>query len=203
MIGIFVTFGLVHIFPPMSLIQVECLDDYSHNVTASLHSYFQTNPVLTKFSKISSALLCDALLTAKMYSWTAYGGSWRLPITLVGIYALKAILSSLYKMRFPETSLWDFPGFFSLLVEYGPTNDTHFTLQIAIMVAVCAEYRALRSRLFFVSILAIVYQSILILVLRGAYMIDVFAAFVFGHFFWLAGQSLSYYVDVKLFGMLF
>jgi hypothetical protein len=71
------------------------------------------------------------------------------------------------------------------------------------MVAVCAEYRALRSRLFFVSILAIVYQSILILVLRGAYMIDVFAAFVFGHFFWLAGQSLSYYVDVKLFGMLF
>jgi hypothetical protein len=55
------------------------------------------------------------------------------------------------------------------------------------MVAICAEYRALRSRLFFVALVAIVYQSILILVLRGAYMIDVFAAFVFGHFFWLAG----------------
>lgn len=126
-----------------------------------------------------------------------------MPIALVGIYALKVVLSYLYKMKYPETSLWEFPGFYSLLVEYGPTNDTHFTLQIAIMVALCAEYRALRSRLFFVALLATVYQSILILVLRGAYMIDVFAAFVFGHFFWIAGQSLSYYIDVKVFGMLF
>ena len=126
-----------------------------------------------------------------------------MPIALVGIYALKAILSYLYKMRFPETSLWGYPGFHSLLIEYGPTNDTHFTLQIAIMVALCAEYRALRSRMFFVALLATVYQSIIILVLRGAYMIDVFAAFVFGHFFWIAGQSLSYYIDVKVFGLLF
>jgi orotate phosphoribosyltransferase len=34
-------------------------------------------------------------------------------------------------------------------------------------------------------------------------MIDVFAAFVFGHFFWIIGQAASYYVDVKVFGMLF
>ena len=80
-----------------------------------------------------------------------------MPIALVGIYALKFVLSFLYKMRFPETSLWAYPGFYSLLVEYGPTNDTHFTLQIAIMVALCAEYRALRSRLFFVALIATVF----------------------------------------------
>ena len=71
------------------------------------------------------------------------------------------------------------------------------------MVAVAAEYRALKSWLFWVAVFATAYQSILILVLRGAYMIDVFAGFVFGHFCWLAGQSLSYYIDVKIFGMLF
>lgn len=60
-------------------------------------------------------------------------------------------------MRFPETSLWDYPGFYSLLVEYGPTNDTHFTLQIAVLTALAAEYRALRSRLFYLAVFATVY----------------------------------------------
>jgi len=202
-LGIFVTFGLVHIFPPMPLIQVECLDDYSHNVTAGLHDYLEKNDKLAAIAKISSAFLCDILLIAKMYTWTVNGGTWRLPIALVGIYAWKELIAFLFKMRFPETSLWDYPGFYSLLVEYGPTNDTHFTLQLAVMVAVAAEYRALKSWLFWVAVFATAYQSILILVLRGAYMIDVFAGFVFGHFCWLAGQSLSYYIDVKIFGMLF
>jgi hypothetical protein len=187
----------------MPLIQVECIDDYTHNVSTGLHEHFEKNDQLANFSKISSALLCDALLVVKMFTWTVNGGSWRLPLALVGIFALKALLSALYKMRFPETSLWHYPGFYSLLVEYGPTNDTHFTLQIAVLVALAAEYRALRSKLFYLAVFATVYQSILILVLRGAYMIDVFAAFVFGHFFWIAGQWVSYYIDVKVFGMLF
>lgn len=56
------------------------------------------------------------------------------------------------------------------------------------MVAVCAEYGALRSKLFILTVAAIAYHTVLILSLRGAYMIDVFAAFLFGHFFWLLGQ---------------
>ena len=187
----------------MSLIQVECLDDYSHNVTSGLHDYFAQNSQLAAFAKISSAMLCDLLLIVKMYTWTSSGGSWRLPIALVGIFASKELMSFLFKMRYPETSIWNYPGFYSLLVEYGPTNDTHFTLQLAVLVAVATEYRALWSNLFWVAVFATAYQSILILVFRGAYMIDVFAGLVFGHFFWLAGQSLSYYIDVKVFGMLF
>lgn len=71
------------------------------------------------------------------------------------------------------------------------------------MTAVAAEFRALRSMLFWVTLLAIFYQSILILAMRGAYMIDVFAGLVFGYFWWIIAQNLSYYVDVKIFGMFF
>ena len=71
------------------------------------------------------------------------------------------------------------------------------------LVAIAAEYRALQSVLFWVAVFATFYQSLVILVLRGAYMIDVFAGFVFGHFCWLVGQSISYYIDVKIFGMFF
>jgi len=137
---------------------------------------------------ITSSGLCDVLLIYRFYSWTMNGGSWRLPIAVTFIYALKVLISLLYKMRYPEDALWDYPGFPSLLVQYGPTNDTHFTLQLGLMVAVCAEYAALCSKLSILSALAIAYHTVLILSLRGAYMIDVFAAYLFGHFFWLLGQ---------------
>lgn len=39
--------------------------------------------------------------------------------------------------------------------------------------------------------------------MRGAYMIDVFAGLVFGYFWWIIAQNLSYYVDVNIFGMFF
>lgn len=38
---------------------------------------------------------------------------------------------------------------------------------------------------------------------RGAYIIDLFAAWIFGHFFFVVGEQLSYYVDVLVFGLTF
>lgn len=38
---------------------------------------------------------------------------------------------------------------------------------------------------------------------RGAYIIDLFAAFIFGHFFFVVGEQLAYYIDVKIFGLTF
>ena len=43
----------------------------------------------------------------------------------------------------------------------------------------------------------------MVVVLRGAYIIDVFAALVFGHFFWILGEWMSYYIDVKVLGLTF
>lgn len=36
-------FGLVHVFPPMSLDQVECYDDLSHNIALPILVYFEQN----------------------------------------------------------------------------------------------------------------------------------------------------------------
>lgn len=41
---IFGVFVAVHVFPPMSLDQVACLEDYSHNVTSEFRDYFEANP---------------------------------------------------------------------------------------------------------------------------------------------------------------
>jgi len=41
------------------------------------------------------------------------------------------------------------------------------------------------------------------IITRGAYIIDVFAAVIFGHAFYILAEYLSYYVDVKIFGLTF
>ena len=41
------------------------------------------------------------------------------------------------------------------------------------------------------------------IITRGAYIIDIFAAIIFGHAFFILAEYLSYYVDVKIFGLTF
>jgi len=48
------------------------------------------------------------------------------------------------------------------------------------------------------SLLAMISQVVLLLFLRGHYTIDMFASFIFGHYFWYVGHKLSYYIDVKI-----
>jgi hypothetical protein len=43
-------------------------------------------------------------------------------------------------------------------------------------------------------------QSVLGLATRGTYAIDIAAAWIFGHFFWLLAARLSYYIDVLVLG---
>ena len=53
------------------------------------------------------------------------------------------------------------------------------------------------------SILAMVCQSTIIIFLRGYYMISVFASLVFGHYFWILAERVSWLIDVKLFNIPF
>ena len=61
------------------------------------------------------------------------------------------------------------------------------------------KYFKMQLAAFFVMVM----HAFLILCCRGAYSIDLFAAFVFGHFFWVFGYHTCYYIDVRLLGLTF
>lgn len=110
----------------------------------------------------------------------------------------------MFKYRYPDGYLWENPGFYSLTTPYGASNDMHFTLHVCLLYVVFQELRtvkmyALATFAFFV----LIYQTTMSLCTRGAYIIDLFAAFIFGHFFFILGERLAYYIDVKLFGLTF
>jgi len=107
---------------------------------------------------ITCGLISDVCVAALFTIWTLYGCSWRLPIAVSGTYLLKVMLSALFKMRYPENMIWNFPGWYSLSVSYGATNDTHFTVHVSLLLIVCLEFNAMRHRaLMALSIFALVF----------------------------------------------
>lgn len=77
--------------------------------------------------------LTDFLLLACLGQWVMTGGSWRFIIALSLTYSLRCLFSSLFKMRGPEKGdLWEFPGWYSLVVNYGNQNDYYFNPAVAV-----------------------------------------------------------------------
>ena len=178
--GISCVLTIVHFVAPMNGDQVECYDDDFHNWTLPALEYFEENEKSRNFLMVTSSLTCDFAILAMLYQWTMHGKSWRLPIAFTCIYLMKQILIVCFAMRTPERSIWEFPGWYSLTVQYGLSNSTHLVLHVALLTASCLEFYSIRSILFLPTMFIMVSQIVLMLILRGCFMIDIFAAVVFG-----------------------
>lgn len=103
-------------------------------------------------------------------------------------------------MRYPDGYLWDFPGFYSITVPYGKTNDFFFSGHIGICMICFCEFRAHSWKKFsYFSLFTLFMQFSLMICLRGHYIVDLLSGIVFGHYFWLLSERYCYVVDVKLF----
>ena len=138
-----VTFVLIVLYPPMTLEHVDCLKDSIQDSLGSHYEYFAQNPVMKNQLLIGFGALTDILLLVFMARWSYFGGTWRLMIALFLTYALRLFFTSLFKMSQPEGGdLWDFPGFYSLTVQYGSCNDYYFNPVVALTTQLFFEYRA-------------------------------------------------------------
>jgi len=86
--------------------------------------------------------ITDFLFIVFMLQWVHFGGSWRFVMTLCLTYGLRLILCKLFYLRQPVGGdLWKFPGFYSLTVQYGTSNDYYFNPVMAICTQLFFEFR--------------------------------------------------------------
>jgi hypothetical protein len=187
----------------MSYTNVACIDDLTHSLTEPALLWLQENQKMKQTLMITSSFICDLLICAVLYKWTVHSKSWRLPMALTGIYLMKVLITNLFFMKVPHQSAWTFPGWYSLSVQYGLSNTTHFCLHVALLIVSMCEFRSMKSRLYFIGYPALIYASIIIIILRGCYVSDLVAAVAFGIWFWYFAELSCYIVDVKVFGLLF
>lgn len=127
-------------------------------------------------------------------------------IALVLTYLLRGLFINMFLMEEPrQGDLWEYPGFNSLTVPYGRSNDYFYNPVIALCTLLIKEFNSDNSTLLkYMSVLALCGNFYLSLALRGHYLMDNFGGLVLAAYIWEASNNwLSYYVDVKLFGMTF
>ena len=135
----------------------------------------------------------DVTMVVGLVVFAIHGKTWRLPMCLTMFYFLRFLIQKTFLMRFPEGYLWRYPGFPSLVVPYGATNDFFYSGHVGGALVMTLEYRVLATELVnhkmmmrgmqIFGYLTIICQIFLMIFLRGHYSIDMITGLIFGHYF--------------------
>lgn len=150
------------------------IGDGLHRVTAPINSYLQNSPRAANALLIASSLGIDALGLFLLGSWI-FAGKLRPFFGLAMLLILRQVMQALCALPAPPGMIWHNPGFPSLLVTYGVTNDFFFSGHTAIAVFGATELARLhKSWLTACGILLVLFEVTTVIVLRAHYTMDIF-----------------------------
>src|SRR5215471_2415572 len=156
------------------------IGDRIHSATASANLYLHVHPVAANVLLIVSSSIIDLLGVFLLARWII-AGSLRPFLGLVIVLGLRQVVQSLVALPAPPNAIWHYPGFPSLLVTYGVSNDYFFSGHTAIAVLAATELaRVGKPWLTAVGVLIVVFEVTTVLVLRAHYTMDVFTGVVTG-----------------------
>jgi hypothetical protein len=104
-------------------------------------------------------------------------------------------------MAVPTDSIWEFPGMYSLMMQpYGHRNDYFFCHSLGFMVIIFFEFKATECvKLAFGTLMTIFLAAIFLLITRATYSIDILGGLLFGHYFWILSERISWVLDFEWF----
>lgn len=154
------------------------IGDRIHAATASANVYLHAHPAAANLLLIVSSAFLDLLAIYLLSRWI-FAGSFRPFLALVIVLGLRQITQWLVALPAPRDAIWHYPGFPSLLVTYGVSNDYFFSGHTAIAVLGVTEIARLGKRwLTALGVLIAVFEIATVLVLRAHYTMDVFTGVI-------------------------
>jgi hypothetical protein len=156
------------------------IGDRLHTATTAANSYLHGNPSVANPLLIVSSGIIDLLGVFLLSRWI-FGASIRPFLGLVIVLGLRQVMQWLVALPAPPNAIWHYPGFPSLLVTYGVSNDYFFSGHTAIAVLAVTEIaRVGRRWLTALGVLIVVFEIATVLILRAHYTMDVFTGIVTG-----------------------
>jgi hypothetical protein len=154
------------------------IHDLIHQLTAPLNNYLQFHPSSANALLIVSSAMIDLFGVLLLARWLL-GASLRPFLALVILLGLRQIMQALVALPAPMGSIWHYPGFPSLLVTYGVSNDYFFSGHTAIAVLGAKELAGFGRRwLTAIAVVVVLFEIAAVLVLRAHYTMDVFTGAV-------------------------
>ena len=155
------------------------IGDRLHELTKPWNDWLGAHPRAANATLIVSSGFIDLFGLYILWA-TIFGPTLRPFVALLLLFVLRQVCQSLCTLPFPPGTIWRDPGFPSLLVTYGTSNDFFFSGHTAIAVLGALELgRAGPSWLAVVAGIVALLEAATVLVLRAHYLMDIFtAAFV-------------------------
>ena len=156
------------------------IGDWTHTFTASANQYLLAHPAAANVLLIISSALIDLMAIFLLGRWL-FQGEPRPFLGLVMVLGLRQIMQACVSLPAPSNEIWHYPGFPSLLVTYGVSNDYFFSGHTAIAVLAATELARLgRKRWTALGIAIVAFEIATVLVLRAHYAMDVFTGLIAG-----------------------
>jgi hypothetical protein len=161
------------------------------DVTSPWNRYLWNRPRAADAVLIVTSGIID-LLGIFLVGLAILGPSVRPFLGLVLLFALRQLCQGLCALPAPEHMIWRNPGFPSLLVTYGTSNDLFFSGHTAIAVYGSLELAHCAGPAGALAGAAIVLlEATAVLVLRAHYTMDVFAGAVTALWVWTLATALA------------
>jgi len=177
------------------------MSDRVHAWTAPLHARLAAHPRVADAVLIASSAVIDVFGLWLLGS-ALLGPTFRPFLSLFGLYLLRQICQALCSLPAPPGVIWHHPGFPSLLVTYGTSQDYFFSGHTAIAVlGAIAAVTAGPPWLATAAVVAAALEAAVVLVLRAHYTMDVVAAACAAWCAWSLGGAVAPVVDAWLTGL--
>lgn len=168
-----------------------CINDKTVTFTKPLNEFFKTHSILKNVIIVYSSMLLDFILVSILYLFIFYAQNYRIFITFILFYALKAILHGVFVMKAPSDLLWEYPGVYSLTFSHFSSSDFFYSGQIGMSTIAFLEFKKRDFKfLKWMSFNSLITQTFVTLILRTNYIIDIVGGFVFAHYFFIICEYL-------------
>ncbi len=175
--------------------------DGLHQLTAGWHRRLRDNPRQADALLIASSLVID-LLTLWLLASAVLGTTFRPFVGMILLFASRQICQAFCPLPPPPGMIWRKPGFPSLLVTYGVTNDLFFSGHTAIAVFGAATLATAFGPVGLALGVTIVgFEVAAVLVLRAHYTMDVFTGAVTALWVYEVAGKIAPTLDVWLAGV--
>lgn len=142
-----------------------------------INDYLYDHPQITKFNLILSSLLIDLMVIYIIWEYLVGQSSKTIIIFFTGLIC-RQVCQYINRLPIPDTMIWFYPGFPSLLVTYTVENDFFFSGHT--YVALVAGFTLLQKNNYYAKCFAIFficYEIFFIIIINGHYFMDIYGAF--------------------------
>jgi len=176
-------FALAAVFSQVTQVMLESRDmsgnqiiDYPIIWTNFLNDFFWQHQSFTNYYIIFCSLFMD-FYTLVLPCLVVFGKDKHPNRVVLGVaifFILRQFFQTLIVLPTPKGYLWRYPGFPSLVVPYNPANDFYFSGHIGFLTVAARElFKRRYWKLYLGCLLAIFFNSMMVIITRIHYTIDV------------------------------